>query len=634
MRLISGHIKNFKAIKEINIVFNKELNVFTGSNNSGKTTILEGISLWTEIFYKLYSKALKNDAKRNIKSGYYKLGNKTNYFDYIDFKSIRMVGYSEIFHNLDENSTIELSFKLENDRGEELEISFSLKKSAGKSLNVYLTNYDDFIHSNLNTFFNSTVNPISINYSNPLNHLPEYEEKKVDSVVKYLIESQKSEEALKNRLSRILSTPEKFENLKNDLKEILGVEKLEIQIDDLGREYSVKLALGNQQLKDISLYGSGTLQLIQFLINIYESNNSDFQIVLFDEPDSHIHRDIQKKLISTLMRDNKFQLFMTTHNESFIRNSSEKNLFHITNLNTSHELKPIGDMMGTSVREGIIASQKNLILKELSGEEITGLHFIEALEADRIFFVEGSMDAEFLLNVFDTGLGTNKKKDIFWVFNGIDGIFKHLHHYKTVFTAVKNGKSLWEKTYMMIDRDFFTNNLKEKFEKQFKEIEKIKTYITNSYCMDSIYLKDIENFSKILEKSFLDEKTFEEILRVLNEKIENKVKEKKEEWECLGQAKFKESINKVKNSDYYSSLSGFSGFNDYSSATYQNEILAKEEFYKFLNKDDFYEILEATFKIFDIEFEESGFLRIIFKTIADNKELRPNEYRLILETFN
>ena len=633
MRLIRGYIKNFKAIKELEITFNKDLNIFTGSNNSGKTTILEGISLWAEIFYKLYTKASKDDPKRNIKRNYFKLGIKNNYYDYVDFKSIRMVGYSEIFHNLDDKSIIELSFTLENDREEELEISFSIKKAQGKSFNVSLTNYDDFNHYNLNTFFNSTETPISINYSNPLNHLPEYEEKKVDSIVKYLMDSQKSEEVLKNRLSRLVSIPEKIDNLQRDLKEILNVEKVELKIEDLGTEYGVKLALGNQKLKDISLYGSGTLQLVQFLINIYETNNSDFQLVLFDEPDSHIHRDIQKKLITILKRKNRFQLFMTTHNESFIRNSDEEHLFYITDLTEKLELKPLGKMMDITTKNGILRSKKNMILKELSGEEITGLHFIEALEADRIFFVEGTMDAEFLLNVFDTGLGIDKNKNIFWTFNGIDGIFKTLHQYKTVFESIKNGKSLWDKTYLMIDRDFFTDSIKEKFEDQFNKKEGIKNYITDSYCMDSIYLKDIGNLGLILKKIAFKDKSIEEICGTLEKKVEENVERKRNEWINIGMVRFKEVKGKIQNSPYILSLNNFKIFDDFSSATYKAEILDKDDYYKILNKDDFYKILKETFEKLGEEFEERGLLRKIFEVIKDNKELRPNEYEIILNNF-
>jgi len=38
-------IKNFNAFQDVTFEINENLNIFTGSNNSGKTTVFEAIAL-------------------------------------------------------------------------------------------------------------------------------------------------------------------------------------------------------------------------------------------------------------------------------------------------------------------------------------------------------------------------------------------------------------------------------------------------------------------------------------------------------------------------------------------------------------------------------------------------------------
>jgi predicted ATP-dependent endonuclease of OLD family len=50
--------------RKLNIInFSDKLNVMTGYNNSGKTTILEVILLWNEFYIKLMYKTTVNDKK-------------------------------------------------------------------------------------------------------------------------------------------------------------------------------------------------------------------------------------------------------------------------------------------------------------------------------------------------------------------------------------------------------------------------------------------------------------------------------------------------------------------------------------------------------------------------------------------
>ena len=73
MHITSLNIKNFKSFQNVKIHFNQDLNILTGVNNAGKTTILEAISLWNECFTKLIREAKRSVS--NYKTGDWTLGN-------------------------------------------------------------------------------------------------------------------------------------------------------------------------------------------------------------------------------------------------------------------------------------------------------------------------------------------------------------------------------------------------------------------------------------------------------------------------------------------------------------------------------------------------------------------------------
>ena len=74
MYLQKIHIQNFKSYENVTIHFNKDINIFTGANNSGKTTVLEAIALWNECFEKLITQIGKSDTKKNLQRGDFMLG--------------------------------------------------------------------------------------------------------------------------------------------------------------------------------------------------------------------------------------------------------------------------------------------------------------------------------------------------------------------------------------------------------------------------------------------------------------------------------------------------------------------------------------------------------------------------------
>ena len=66
MHLKEFYIDNFRGYRKFKMNTDSNTNILTGVNNSGKTTILEAISLWNEIFSHLIIIARKRDSNLGI----------------------------------------------------------------------------------------------------------------------------------------------------------------------------------------------------------------------------------------------------------------------------------------------------------------------------------------------------------------------------------------------------------------------------------------------------------------------------------------------------------------------------------------------------------------------------------------
>ena len=255
--------------------------------------------------------------------------------------------------------------------------------------------------------------------------------------------------------------------------------------------------------KDISLLGSGTLQIIEILLNLYNSNLDVLNLILLDEPDSHIHRDIQSRLLrvltsfTTSLANN--QIFLTTHNEALIRSAEPSQLFHLDGNPTGHYQSLNINLKDVSPHfSGIYPSQVNPIISALGGV-VNGLDFLNAIEADNLILVEGADDAKAIAILQKQRIGI-RKKYVYWVLGGISEVFERLPHYKTVFSSIKNQQNLWQKSVLIIDRDFLNDEHQSGLAEKFNTRMNLKVNVWSSYTFESTLFTDIPKLSKLLNK--------------------------------------------------------------------------------------------------------------------------------------
>jgi AAA15 family ATPase/GTPase len=627
------NIQNFKSFENVTIFFNENLNVITGINNSGKTTILEALSLWNECFDKLISQA-KKAVKGKYVAGDYILGPSGNkYFGFDEINSVRSPNFEDLFRNRDKKNKIRITAELKNELGETIEITFKIGDSVGKYI-IELENFGKFDFEKFNKFFKNLPESIFTYYASPVAFIKQEEQFVTEPQVKEAIKKRESSEVIRNRIYR-LSGYSLFEQFQKDLSYIL-FNSIDAKItfhskSNISKDTRVVINFTNDNKdiieKDIALLGSGTLQAIEILLNLYQqSNNKDLNIILLDEPDSHIHRDIQKRLLEILLKFSKDnQLFITTHNEALIRSTNLHNLFHVDGSPVC-EIHNMYKKDLTKIQprfQGIYPSEINPIIKQFGYD--TGLDFINAIEADRIIFVEGEDDARIIYKLLQQYQNNHSRKFLFWVLGGFSKIFKNLPIYKVFFSEIKNKQSLWSKSFLVFDKDCITDIHIELISKGIKNKLLLPNYCMSVYTQEAILFTDFAKLNLLLteflhQKNGIDKSKMGGLLSDLENSYKNIKTDLKE--------KYKEENVTEESSIFYKQYWG-----TYVSQTktllnidlepnevklvenlkkYYNKSINSDEFYKLMTKEDVEKVLNDALKQFNVTINiETDFYELI-----------------------
>ncbi len=535
IKIAKIQIKNFKSFQDVSFEVDPDFNVVTGVNNCGKTNFLEAIALWHQCFNKLIRPSQKSDSDLVVNQRV-SLPDKT-------IKAARSSQINDIFYNRNSQNTIELIFTLVKANKDEAKIGFSLKRS-GMDYVIELIGYNPYKFLGLSTFFDSFPVPINLYFASPLATIREYERFLTRPQIIESIKNRESVEVIRNRLYSLYHNSEDtslYDNFVRDLTYILFDEQQRIEfsfITDIRQDVAViiRYKINSQDTeKDLALLGSGTLQIIVILLNLYApEQKAHLNLILFDEPDSHIHRDIQKRLVETLTRfSNQNQIFLSTHNESLIRQTPLHQLFHLE-FKPQHQYTALTSDKLTDVAphfRGIYPLATNPVISSLGNTN--GLDFINAIEADRIVFVEGADDAKAIYLLLQKAvIPQNTKKYVFWVLGGVDRIFKentNITSYKVIFEQIKNNLTLWEKSVLIFDRDYIidtdglisgknTNHVQAIIDK-FQSKLSLKAYAWSAYTFESVLLTELEVLAKLLKK-WLDSQGKQINLPLLANKIQ------------------------------------------------------------------------------------------------------------------
>jgi hypothetical protein len=505
MHLESLAIKNFKLFRDVRLHFDPAVNVLTGANNSGKTTVLEALALWGECFIHLLHTAGRSDPGLKLRAGDLRLGgSQPTYLAQTEFRSVRNHGESDLFHRLDSRLVIELDARIASPLST-IDLGFSLRMGRGGLIDLRSLRHDRLDYESFNALFRGS-DPLRVLFASPVAALLFREDFETLPKIRRRVRARESMLVLRNRIYQLRKRPEAYQDFLRLCSLVLCGRPGEFELEISGNETeSVELHVtartgADRQARDISLLGSGALQVLELVLALC-SERGDLTLILLDEPDSHIHRDIQRRLMDALRQAPDCQLFLTTHNEGLIRNSRPEQLYHLDGV-ADGDLHPITRHPVAGIRAGLQPSPHRKVLQSLGSE--TALDFVNALEADRLVLVEGEDDARHIHAIADMQrLQPTPFRGMYWAFGGIDEIFINIDVYQRIFQSFKNGGTLWDKAVLVFDRDVLTDEMREKLIEQLRARLQIPVFIWESYTLEATLLSEPDKLVDLLTNTLV-----------------------------------------------------------------------------------------------------------------------------------
>lgn len=546
MYIKSLRISNFKSVDDLTIHFDRHLSILTGVNNCGKTTILEAVSLWAECFSKLLHKAQRASPGKFAKGDYMFGPLQNRYFNFEDINSVRSPDFEDIFRDRNIKMPILLSATIENEQmNESMEIGFIVKSSSSSRYDITLNDEKNFNYNLFNRIFDHLAEGgVSAYYSSPVAFIEQRENHATDPQIKDSIIRNRSYQVIRNRIYNLYDKPV-FASFEQDVSYVLfGVSQMaKLKFVSRSRmnenvRVIINYTLNNEPVeKDLALLGSGSLQVIEILLDLYHQSETkrDMFLILLDEPDSHIHRDIQNRLLQILSHS-KFQnqVIVTTHNESLIRSASLANLFHLDGSGKGEVrclYNPELPKLNQPHFRGIYPALETPTLRSLGGSK-EGMDFVSAIESDKIVFVEGDDDARVLYKLFMTEESNKTTKLMFWVLGGISKVMDKVEMYKAFFSDIRNNKSLWDKSLLVFDRDSLTEEHLGILQKKLEEKYGLRSFCHKGYyTQESVVLSDTQMLAELLgrflqsQKVVVDKNQLEQDLKVAIQNQEPVIKD-------------------------------------------------------------------------------------------------------------
>lgn len=284
-------IKNFKGFKDFEIKNLKQVNLITGENNSGKSTVLEAINLLYNPFATYYINRLAFNGFSEI--------NCLSFFNKMFFRDNIIISTDEHKQELsikieeelpDENEIQQIHLFLEEKENFNFVLNYSYLKNNKKSQDKIVISRRNYIKSRR---IKTPVDlPVSIN-NVQLTNLTDCA-KLYDN-----LQNNKQENEVVSILNKTMPN--------QNIKEIV-----------MGQDNTLKVDVGYDKLVPLSAFGDGITTLFRILLCIYNTQNG---IVIIDEVENGFHHSVLVslwKVIFTASEQFNVQIFATTHSQECI----------------------------------------------------------------------------------------------------------------------------------------------------------------------------------------------------------------------------------------------------------------------------------------------------------------------------
>ena len=356
------YIENFKGFKTYKIQFDR-LNLLIGGNNSGKTTIFHALQT---VFWCIEKTADTSSTTEVVfrKTQVPEIGA----FPYFNSK--------DIFYRQktrERNAPIRIKFKI---KFQDIpELSFSIYPAFSRNLmvdgnDVKITreNYEKITKKLKPVYVPSTIGiTVKEELFRPISQ-------------ERLISEGRQNEVLRNQIYRLKQNATEWDEFKRIVSPIFQLEDINVPFDENKDEWLSVLYSEDDCEFDCISAGSGFLQLINLLVFVFLHES---RVALLDEPDSHMHTDLQQisfDLLHTLSERRNIQLIIATHSPTFIDSAGLENVL-VIDRSFNIPLKP------QNVEELIP-------LLGDRGISLPPAKVIDTLKSRKVLFVEGN-DADY-----------------------------------------------------------------------------------------------------------------------------------------------------------------------------------------------------------------------------------------------
>jgi AAA15 family ATPase/GTPase len=176
---------------------------------------------------------------------------------------------------------------------------------------------------------------------------------------------------------------EKFNLIQSFVRDLINKPDLEIEIPHTKEE--IVLTIDDNRLP-LESFGTGIHQLVLLCSTLVIHENS---IVCIEEPEIHLHPELQRKFIAFL-KSTKNTYFITTHSNIFLDSKEETSIYHVIN-----------DGVKSSITNASRSAKSFSILNDL------GYRSSDILQSNGIIWVEGPSDRTYILkwiNLLDSSL--------------------------------------------------------------------------------------------------------------------------------------------------------------------------------------------------------------------------------------
>lgn len=507
LRISEIILKNFKTFKDLKINPNPDFNIVIGENSAGKSTIFEAIHLW-EKCYETYILASRK--------GFYKVKKSTNrYVNYQDLDFLRITKDEDLFFdpkNTELGKCAEITVSLTND-DEDITWSLGFKITCPTSIEnafyrvqpISEADFADFAEKFCATgrFLDEAV---FIYQTRPVAGIHQFEPYYNEAQIKRKIQKGASHEVLRNKIvAKRRSISELQESISSILEKEVNFKLPPIARRDKDEYIDLLVSINGSKPYDLHLQGSGFLQIVEILATI-EFIDAPLKLLLVDEPDSHIHSKLQRKLISHLKSIDHNQFFVISHNDQFVTNAGEGEIFFL-----NEEVKEEGILKP-------INSNSFDIIKNSLGGVVMSLELLN--QSKQIVFVEGNDDAKYISTLYkkmaDINEITKSISDItFFPLRGKDNIVQKIEYNKRTLSNLLKGKK-WK---VLFDQDFSTHEIDQRL-KSLMLGKRCQPFSHQGYCIESVLFSEInilKKYIKSLVSNFSDEVVSQSIDHVLME---------------------------------------------------------------------------------------------------------------------